>query len=1159
MHIIKPYGRSHVGTEEGKRVLHLNADRKTERDIVDFAASHDELIIAQWISAIDKIATKPANKNGPTQEQRELRRTLGAAAWRYLESKSLLPGLRDKTICSRLHTLWGMKIEPYGDLSYKPKKIGGRECPPPSAKGRWYRRFAEECDPAKIDAELIAKGIYEHLHCVEYRIDPTRPNKRQGRIEARAESIRTSVLCDRSAQDGWTKPDEDAYAQAGDVAAEIIRQANACRRRVNRTIAGAALFDHYARIFKDEAGAPLSIEAARKNHAGLFALHGAVKDCYTRLLKDHRKQNEAIIRLLPADMGALFALVKAMGNNRDVNALIRLGKVIHYQAYEAGRDFANWPCDVTASRFWGSDGQAEIKRNEAFVRVWRHVLALAQRTLMDWAGPNYQGEDVLINIQQVLGKKNFRSDTFRKKLALLFGDKAGLFPTVEADEKAVLGFALEKTAALRNSSFHFVGRTGFIQKLETLGAQEKTYPLPSAVKDLWDKDCQGQANRIQQTLRGAQCDFFFDRDRNRKILSALVEGDSGKVPLPRFRRALIRAEDAWKGKGALRLLPPSANRSALEDSARRCQYTVLKLLYERPFRAWLEKPERKINDYVDRAVQRASQAARTINAKKMSEQARALVISRMKSLPRPADDESIWNFFFDLSAATATEMRVQRGYESDATQAKEQAEFIEDLRCDVVALAFADFLKDEGFSFVLALKPETSLPDQPQCDLDDLAPSTGAEAPKEWQTVLYFLLHLVPVDEVGKLLHQLRKWEILAAPPKSGQPDEKQKTADLQTVLSLYLDMHDSKFEGGAALTGTEGFKILFECPTDFDRVFPQQNPDDQTPDDQARDDQDRRIPRRGLREIMRFGHLPVLKPFFEKHPTTTRNVEEWLGAEIQPLGQNQSFIAKAQERREELHEEWTKDKDKWKNAQDKVKEYASKLSEVTEHRHRAAHVTLTNHVRLHRLMMAILGRLVDFSGLWERDLYFVSLALIARLQLTPADVFGADGLKDLATGQIVAALDKVNPQDQFVTALNDWFKDRGGQRKLRNNFMHFEMLRKSDVNLTACVNEARTLMSYDRKLKNAVAQSIIELLDREGLELTWKMDGRHQLGSAQLESRIATHLGGLKGEDHKPVTEALHGEAFVQMAATLFGGTVKPEMSLEKNGPRPVKRGSRG
>src|SRR5690348_6025409 len=98
MHIIKPYGRSHVENRQPdgtRRIVRLHVQPEKQTDIEEFARSYDRLVIAQWISAIDKIASKPVGNNSPTDEQRAFRQRLGDAAWALLEANKLLPGLSE--------------------------------------------------------------------------------------------------------------------------------------------------------------------------------------------------------------------------------------------------------------------------------------------------------------------------------------------------------------------------------------------------------------------------------------------------------------------------------------------------------------------------------------------------------------------------------------------------------------------------------------------------------------------------------------------------------------------------------------------------------------------------------------------------------------------------------------------------------------------------------------------------------------------------------------------------------------------------------------------------------------------------------------------------------------------------------------------------------
>jgi hypothetical protein len=58
MRVVKPYGVSASHADEGKpleRFLHANSFPAQPIDVREFAKTHPTLVIAQWISCIDKI------------------------------------------------------------------------------------------------------------------------------------------------------------------------------------------------------------------------------------------------------------------------------------------------------------------------------------------------------------------------------------------------------------------------------------------------------------------------------------------------------------------------------------------------------------------------------------------------------------------------------------------------------------------------------------------------------------------------------------------------------------------------------------------------------------------------------------------------------------------------------------------------------------------------------------------------------------------------------------------------------------------------------------------------------------------------------------------------------------------------------------------------
>lgn len=131
MRVIKPYGRSATETvEDGSLRRRLRPQDRSAApdgsrppaDIAAFAGRWPEVVIAQWISAIDKIATKPKGDSGASDGQRALRNTLGHACWGLLTGAGgALAGLAPERL-ARLRKHWDRKLHPYGDRKWKPRK-----------------------------------------------------------------------------------------------------------------------------------------------------------------------------------------------------------------------------------------------------------------------------------------------------------------------------------------------------------------------------------------------------------------------------------------------------------------------------------------------------------------------------------------------------------------------------------------------------------------------------------------------------------------------------------------------------------------------------------------------------------------------------------------------------------------------------------------------------------------------------------------------------------------------------------------------------------------------------------------------------------------------------------------------------------------------------
>jgi hypothetical protein len=1100
MRIVKPYGVSESHADEGKpleRFLHANSFPAQPVAVREFARTHPALVIAQWISCIDKIITRPHGDGKPSPEQWALRNTLGHHAWDVIVALDLLSAPEGRK--KRLERQWWSRVHPYGaetDLAT-----------PRNYRGRWYAVFAEGFDSTNFDAKAVARKIYDHLYVAEFRMRPDGPPKRQGLLVSRAESISKNVLRSTCSPDPlappWSEADKAVYAAVGDVAqtlVEVLKGLEGQREATLRRRCAAILQDHVLRVFNDNP----TLQAARSEHTGCHALHQAIRESYRSILKsDHRH----LAKKLPPSIEALFKLVERKFLNRQVNALVRLGRVIHYQATPQGalshtsNVVRNWPDDISASSYWTSSGQKDIKRNEAFVKVWRGMLSIASRTLTDWADPERSVPGDILGARELhRAISGIGSDAYDRKARLLFGNRSARFTEVAIETKQdILRLGLESIRHLRNSAFHFVGIGGFLTTIMGLEQHGSTNTV-AAVNELWREDAKKRDGAIRAGLKAANAEYFLSESQFDALAAAIEATRIQITNLPALRHILDRAADAWTfGKYRLSLPP---RHSGPEDLAQECQYIALKLLYQRSFALWLRSISSDLlGAYVDRSISRTTIEARRAT---QNDKVDARTTGRFKIVA----GDTIFVFFSRLEAALTAEAR-----ESSGTQIQRQksVKYLTSLQCDVIAQAFEDFLRDNNFTWLFAdfsgREPRAKQFEIPPHDaLDDVTD------PQPWQSILYFLLHLIPVDDVNKLAHQLGRFiEWTGLNPVLLQ--------QLQEVLDLYQVMHDAKFTGEGEYLDAFAFSSLYETPASVPRVSRQES---------ERQSRTESLPR-GMRELFRFGDTKTLSTVFADHLISDHDIGQ--------LKALQSAIAAAQGRRAELHALWVSDGHLL--SADLIQEYSDLVLSITKFRHLSGQVRLLNHLRLHRLLMSVLTRLVDYAGQWERDLYFVSLAVIYLRRSTPAELFSLiRGRHPIATGQIIQALRNM-AESTHASHLRNVIRISfgismpgvsGESVTTRNNLMHFNCLhsRSTAIDLTELVNQTRSLMSYDRKLKNAVSKSVIDILDRNGMRLLWRFDGQ-LLSAPTITSREISHLGNQK------VSEELNGDRYVSMVRQLF------------------------
>ena len=192
------------------------------------------------------------------------------------------------------------------------------------------------------------------------------------------------------------------------------------------------------------------------------------------------------------------------------------------------------------------------------------------------------------------------------------------------------------------------------------------------------------------------------------------------------------------------------------------------------------------------------------------------------------------------------------------------------------------------------------------------------------------------------------------------------------------------------------------------------------------------------------------------------------------------------------------KDAKKWPDH--KIKEYDAAVQAIACHKEKTAKATLQDFIKLHKVLHEAFGLMIDKVAMWERDLYFASLAAIWVTHQKPSEVLNknTNGINKFTQCQppIHTKCENMKCKDangyvfqndlvQKLDHLNMIAKDEN--TKIRNIFAHFSFLDQQheehvdNLNFTDLVEYLRTLLRYDRKQKNAITKSIKELFQREG------------------------------------------------------------------------------
>ena len=955
----------------------------------------------------------------------------------------------------------------------------------------------------------------------------------------------------------------------------------------------------------------------------------AKTDRFKRAVRD--LDTDRIRRILPPDKEQLLRRLDKKERDADFSRLIRLGKMVAHAA-----DLPEGTSDGDADKvfkqrldfFATSAGQSEIKRNESFVRIWRTSVAFSLRTLRPWADPKQQikkqlesgtiDRDITGVCLSRLAVAKLDEKSFDDHVPLIFGQRNFQFRSIDEDgslgeqiesmsrigllfdggkkhKQEMLWAFLRLAAEVRHGTVHFNTKRRLMRALkkeiltapEDPGACYKDMNKEQAHEDalvrlrkLLSFDFQVEAQLLADDLNRLCFGTYVPKKKQTDALKVLSEGrDAEKAVTPKFMSLLRRAKGLAEDEGVKvpEVIAPFAklaldNLSKETSGLNRFRVGVLRLLYDGAFAAWLHgykdepgfmetlveevrsskkqrreaynKANKKIDSVDPTRAEELLGRAKTLDALLV-----ALTHEAMREPDRPDD------LTYDYE-----EDKPENPYIPDRQAQRDQSERLERFKREVFAFCFGRFLSEKELDWIwTAEEPASDTPES-----EELSASSFDIDDRNWsnaERLFYAWLYLVPVDQVSMLRHQFMKTAALER--KGAGEADGDDLAAFDRLMGLYARVQTAGFDGKEHEKHLDDGKVFYHDACLYREVYSDKNELHHIS-----------VPgtRRGLRQLVRFKTLNVLREIFNRHTVTREEVDAFV--KLNSEEKKNLFIDKDETRRKILGEA-KKVKSNNETLKPLCERYRTQAIAAARYNFDIGAARLTEFADIHHLLMRILARLLDFTAMWERDHLFLVLGMFwnkypastlgiiekggtkkrliiclypkkseSNRRLDLIDVkFGMNGVAENYKKWLDA--DDIGLVEKYFEKLKEENKEdvksrdrhnknlRQGQmrmpkgvgyryskKRIRNDFAHFNVLdwripqrfgysvqeKRRDINLTYLVNAVRSLLAYDRKLKNAVSKAIADILDDEGIDIAWEMN-RDRLRNAKLAPRTIPHL----------------------------------------------------
>ena len=274
-------------------------------------------------------------------------------------------------------------------------------------------------------------------------------------------------------------------------------------------------------------------------------------------------------------------------------------------------------------------------------------------------------------------------------------------------------------------------------------------------------------------------------------------------------------------------------------------------------------------------------------------------------------------------------------------------------------------------------------------------------------------------------------------------------------------------------------------------------------------------IKHRAFYNIKKYGMLNLLEKIADKAGYKI-SIEE-----LKKYSNKKNEIEKNHKMQENLHRKYARPRKDEKFTDEDYESYKQAIKNIEEYTHLKNKVEFNELNLLQGLLLRILHRLVGYTSIWERDLRFRLKGEFPENQYIE-EIFNFENKKNVKykSGQIVEKYIKFYKElhqndevkiNKYSSANIKVLKQEKKDLYIRNYIAHFNYIPHAEVSLLEVLENLRKLLSYDRKLKNAIMKSVVDILKEYGFVATFKIGADKKIGIQTLESEKIVHLKNLK------------------------------------------------